>query len=725
MIMGLFGSFFRTRQPTSTPQAHDLAQPQSVPQASGSNPYDDVYRSLDNPIARIFGGAANATYRAQARDAAEQWRERHRVADSFYDPSKDDPASFGYGQSAPTLPQLGQAPDGGSYPGPMDSIAAYAQGYGDQSTNNGGYDFAPVTAHADGSVSPIRGGTHIAIAPITGAQQQPPGMPSFGDLFPDMAQKRDAARMERLRAQIGRAEALGIDTTGLRQAYSDLIDPDYAPRYLTTPNAIIREQGGKAAPVLSWGTPEAYTDAFGNRRQSVYNPFPDAEYNPGPPPALPPAGAGGPPSLSGPPGASSGAKVAPAVSGKTHALQVAIAEDPANVHAVLATIMNRATATGGDLDAVLQQPHQFEVVSNGRANRVDPALVQKYMADPTIQAILNGDIPEQYQGFTNFYSPSAQAALKRPKPSWDDGSGVDLGKTRFFRKAGGSVPAVVAANQPNAARPPLMTDRRFTDVPMPGGLDMNQPGGGDLSTLSGDDLLKALPPQYANQVKMLAEGKLPVPTGAKASSPMWQRLFQWASQYDPSFDAVNYPSRVATQKSFSAGQDARNVTSINTTIAHLGKLSETIDNLGNGPFGPVNWMLNGPHEAMDPNYAAKQRAFKLAKTAVIDEMTRAFKGTGGSVHDVETFEKAIRDSDSPQALHAAIGTGLDLLDGRLQALADRYSTGMGRQVDPSFFLTPQAQATLSRIYGGGGVGEQASGPPTVPQVKGFKYLGVE
>jgi hypothetical protein len=206
---------------------------------------------------------------------------------------------------------------------------------------------------------------------------------------------------------------------------------------------------------------------------------------------------------------------------------------------------------------------------------------------------------------------------------------------------------------------------------------------------------------------------------------MWQRLFQLASQYDQSFDAVNYPSRVATQKSFSAGQDARNVTSINTTIAHLGKLYDTVGGLGNGGMTPLNLMVNGPHAAMDPNYAARVRSFKLAKTAVIDEMTRAFKGTGGSVHDVEQFEKSIQDSDSPQALYAAIGTGLDLLDGRLQALSDRYAMGMNRQVSPDYFLTEKSKATLNRIYGISGGTADASGPPTVPQVPGFKYLGVK
>jgi hypothetical protein len=70
-------------------------------------------------------------------------------------------------------------------------------------------------------------------------------------------------------------------------------------------------------------------------------------------------------------------------------------------------------------------------------------------------------------------------------------------------------------------------------------------------------------------------------------------------------------------------------------------------------------------------------AFNTAKQAVADEMTRVFRGTGGSNADIEGWEKNLNAANSPEQLNAAIKQGVNLLASRANAIGEQYKKGMG------------------------------------------------
>jgi hypothetical protein len=126
-------------------------------------------------------------------------------------------------------------------------------------------------------------------------------------------------------------------------------------------------------------------------------------------------------------------------------------QGPTGMQAVANVVRNRAVNGnfGGDtVSGVIQKPYQFEPwnTPQGRARMaaIDPNSPQYSAAEEAVARAYAGDDPTR--GATHFYAPKAQAALGRPAPSWDNGTGVDIKDHRFFGGAG--TPAVTAGASP-------------------------------------------------------------------------------------------------------------------------------------------------------------------------------------------------------------------------------------------------------------------------------------
>ena len=117
--------------------------------------------------------------------------------------------------------------------------------------------------------------------------------------------------------------------------------------------------------------------------------------------------------------------------------------DPISQPGVASTVLNRMRASGQSAIQTVLAPHQFEAWS------ARPKELLGYSADSAdyqrvgkmVDDLASGAIPDPVNGATNYYAPAAQAALGRAPPAWDDGSGIDLGKHRFF---GGTKTAAAA-----------------------------------------------------------------------------------------------------------------------------------------------------------------------------------------------------------------------------------------------------------------------------------------
>lgn len=222
---------------------------------------------------------------------------------------------------------------------------------------------------------------------------------------------------------------------------------------------------------------------------------------------------------------------------------------------------------------------------------------------------------------------------------------------------------------------------------------------GPTADLTGEQYLSTLDPGRANQIKAIVEGRMGPPSGMALKSPQIQALMRQAAQYEPGFDLTKWGARAATAKDFASGKASQNITAFNTAISHLDTLDKAIDKLGNRSMPFYNKMSGMAQEQIDPQYAASLKQFRTAKTAVADELTRAFRGAGGNVHDIVQWEKAINEADSPEALHAAVKQATELLRGRIEALGDQYNRGMSTSRAAPELLSKKAQIALARLSG--------------------------
>ena len=109
-------------------------------------------------------------------------------------------------------------------------------------------------------------------------------------------------------------------------------------------------------------------------------------------------------------------------------------EDPIGQLGVANVVINRAKKGGKSINDVVLEPNQFEPWSNPKTRAQlesltpDSADYQKILAN--IAPALQGQ--DVTGGADHFYSPTAQSAAGRAPPKWDNGSGVDHGRHRFF-----------------------------------------------------------------------------------------------------------------------------------------------------------------------------------------------------------------------------------------------------------------------------------------------------
>jgi hypothetical protein len=122
--------------------------------------------------------------------------------------------------------------------------------------------------------------------------------------------------------------------------------------------------------------------------------------------------------------------------------------DPASQPAVAHVIANRMQQTGDSATKIVLAPNQFEPWGSkpDQLMSYSPDSPAYKKAASVIDGVISGKIPDPTGGATLFYSPSAQSALGRNPPKWDDGSGQPIGKHVFF----GGNPSKIAQAAPSS-----------------------------------------------------------------------------------------------------------------------------------------------------------------------------------------------------------------------------------------------------------------------------------
>lgn len=218
-------------------------------------------------------------------------------------------------------------------------------------------------------------------------------------------------------------------------------------------------------------------------------------------------------------------------------------------------------------------------------------------------------------------------------------------------------------------------------------------GAGDGSGATGEDYLSTLDTATANMVKGIAEGRISPPSPRSKNG---LAILSAVSQYDPTFDAVNYQARQKGRIEVTSGATGKNITSLNTVLGHLKSLQESGAALNNA--GIPLWNIAA-------NYAAQQTgdpritAFNTNKKAVADELTRVFAGSGGALEDRKQWENKISAASSPEQQKAFLQETAKLLESRISAVGDQYNNAMGTTKDGLELLHPKQRAFFNELIG--------------------------
>lgn len=225
----------------------------------------------------------------------------------------------------------------------------------------------------------------------------------------------------------------------------------------------------------------------------------------------------------------------------------------------------------------------------------------------------------------------------------------------------------------------------------------------DLNT----DPLSGLNPSEAATVKGLANYTIPLTSLNRLPPAQKERLIQHAYAVDPDFDASQYQIRSDLKKSFTNGQNADNIKSLNTVISHIGDLANSSKLLNNGQSPMVNTPGNWINDRVLGQ--PQQTTFNQDKAAVASEMAKLFKGTGSPTEaGIKEMENAFNLNNSPAQFQKGIEEALKLMAGRAGALRDQYENGFKKPNDKAW-LDPKSRAVLRQLGVDPGSLDPASG----------------
>lgn len=251
-------------------------------------------------------------------------------------------------------------------------------------------------------------------------------------------------------------------------------------------------------------------------------------------------------------------------------------------------------------------------------------------------------------------------------------------------QAGGPVPSTTTPSSGSNA-PPTDASATGTASPAPSRPGLNE------------DALAKLPSTAQSLVKGMVDGRITPPSSFAASKPYWQNLIQMATTYDPSFDETTWAGRVAMRKSAASGPIAQTKIAINTALSHAGTLADDLDKLGNTSVPALNYVLNNAGQAFGGSTLTKAIE---TRDALASEARKVFSASGaGNLTELQEWQKNFPVNGSPAQQKASLVGFVELLNGRLQSVAEQYNTAMGKTDDPLNFLSEKSRKAFLKLSG--------------------------
>lgn len=169
-----------------------------------------------------------------------------------------------------------------------------------------------------------------------------------------------------------------------------------------------------------------------------------------------------------------------------------------------------------------------------------------------------------------------------------------------------------------------------------------------------------------------------------------------AQEIDPTWDQNQYAARKKFLGSRAGGNDAANITSINTTVWHMSTLLDGVTWLWNDKAKIVNKFVN---RTRDQFWDPRVTNFETAAKAVWSELAKVFKWgqASPSEEEIKSRSSIFNNAQSEEQLTAAVTTASKLLASRMKALTETYYRNIGRYPEESI-LYPETRATLEKLW---------------------------
>lgn len=204
-----------------------------------------------------------------------------------------------------------------------------------------------------------------------------------------------------------------------------------------------------------------------------------------------------------------------------------------------------------------------------------------------------------------------------------------------------------------------------------------------------DGFLSQLPPQQANIIRGIGEGRIELNSRVMASKDGKLLMQQLTTAY-PNFDQSKAQSYFKTRQDFTSGKTSVGINSYNTAIAHLGTMWDHVS-------GTNSLQLNNP-------FSDVHRQLEVDKQLVSTELAKAVSNgqmTEGEKNDLLTSISGA----TVNSYQTKINEAVDLLDGKLEAYQQQWNNGAPPgAVSQVRILSPQSEQTIARIKGNGGGG---------------------
>lgn len=228
------------------------------------------------------------------------------------------------------------------------------------------------------------------------------------------------------------------------------------------------------------------------------------------------------------------------------------------------------------------------------------------------------------------------------------------------------------------------------------------------------EVLQQLPPEIANKVRGIAEGRQSL-----QSVPMHQRtaVQNLVNAYDPSFDQSMWTARSAMNRDLAVGNTGKLVLASNQLLPHLKTASDKAEALKNTNYPAANtvanWWLT---QTGDP----RVKEFETVRTVAATDAARLLRGSGAMAHEeIRGWEDRLKNAGSPAQLQGVLSMlGDDLLGARMSSIEHQYEMVMHKK--PPELMSKEAKEALSVLRSRSPENVAASKAPPAGSIPGTK-----